>query len=299
MNRNATLATTSIILDEHSKRPGVNIERALAAFDEAASWKPDLVVFPEEIDYAGVAPEEAKKAGEPVPGGPIQEAFAARARKHNANVVLGIRERDGDELYNVGVVIDRLGQFVGKYRKTHLAPGEAAEVRPGDSYPVFQLDFGVVGVMICMDVHYPEPWRILALQGADVIVHPTMWRDYTGDLCESVVNARAIDNQVYVVTSHYITMPFLTGGAMGHARIVDPYGRTRASTSHSPGIAVAQVDLDQAYEYWVTGDLKREFPTLKDCFLGMRRPETYDILTRPDDENSWKIDDPTLYASEE
>jgi predicted amidohydrolase len=297
MTRIARLATVSIVLDKESEQPGVTLNRCLEAFDKAAESKPDLVVFPEEFDYAGLLPEHMAKAGEPVPGGPIQQAFAERARKHNTNVVIGIREREGDRLYNVGIVIDRQGEFVGKYRKTHLAPAED-DVVAGDTYPVFQLDFGVIGVMICMDIHYPEPWRILTLEGADVIVHPTMWRDYTGDMCESLVNARAIDNQVYVVTSHYVGVPFLTGNAMGHSRIVDPYGRTRASTSHLPGVAVAEVDLDEGYEFWVTGDLKRKYPTLKDTFLGDRRPETYGILTRPDSENSWKIEDPTLHGTE-
>lgn len=294
MKRMARLATVSLL---HDEPPTGLIERALAAMDEAGKHKPDLVVFPEEIDYVSLPAEERPKCGEPVPGGPIQEAFAEKARKYNTNVVVGLRERDGDKLYNVGVVIDRNGEFVGKYRKTHLAPGESEEVLAGDDYPVFQLDFGKIGVLICMDIHYPEPWRILALQGADVIVHPTMWIDYTGDLCESVVNARAIDNQIYVVTSHYVSAPFLSGKSMGHSRIVDPYGRTRAGTSHVPGVAVAEVDLDEGYEYWVTGDLKRKYPTLKDTFLGDRRPETYGILTRPDSENNWKIDDPTMHGS--
>lgn len=298
MKRMATLATVSLLIDETSATPGVNVERALAYVEEAAKWNPDLVVLPEEFDIYALPPEEAAQMVEPVPGGPIQEQFSAAARKHNTNIIINIRERDDDRLFNTAVVIDRSGNHVGKYRKTHLAPGECDQVAAGDDYPVFQLDFGKVGVLICMDIHYPEVWRILALQGADVIAHPTMWLDYTGDLCESLVKARAIDNQVYVVTSHYVNQPFLAGKSMGHSCIVDPYGRIRATTSHRPGVTVAEVDLDESYEYWATGELKQQYPTLKDCFLGMRRPETYGILTRPDDENSWEIAEPTLHASE-
>ena len=297
MNRRIKIATTSILTESSSPQSGKVVERALQAVRDAAEWKPDLIVLPEEIDCIGQTAEG--RTGEPVPEGPIYEQFADLARSFSTNIVLGIREREGDRVYNVGAVIDRQGNLVGKYRKTHLAPGESDEVVPGDEYPVFQLDFGKIGVLLCMDIHYPEPWTILALQGADVIVHPAWWRDYTGNLCESLVNARAIDNQVYVVTSHPVTMPFLTGSAAGHSRIVDPYGRTMASTGHKPGVAVAEVDLDQAYEYWAEGDLKKQYPTLKECFLGMRRPETYGILTRPDSENNWKISEPTLFAKED
>jgi predicted amidohydrolase len=292
----AKIATTSVLLDSESSKPGVMIERGLAAIEEAANWKPDLVLLMEEIDIVGQSPEESAKGGGPVPGGAASDVFSQAAKKYETNIVVGLRERDGDVLYNTGAVFDRSGGFVGKYWKTHLAPGESAQVSAGDDYPVFDMDFGKLGVTICMDIHYPEVFTTMALQGADVIANISWWRDYTGDLMESIVNARAIDNQVYIVTSHPVTMPFLTGGAFGHARIVDPYGRTRATTSHRPGVAVAEVDLDEAYEYWATGELKQAYPTLKECFLGMRRPETYGVITRSDTLNSWRIKDQTLYA---
>jgi predicted amidohydrolase len=163
-----------------------------------------------------------------------------------------------------------------------------------DEYPVFELDFGRVGATICMDIHYPEVFTIMALHGADIIANLSMWLDYTGDMLESVVNARAIDNQVYVVTSHYVEMPYLAGKSFGHARIVDPMGRTRADTSHRPGVAFAEVDLDEGYEYWATGDLKKQYPTLKEAYLGMRKPHTYGIVTRPDSQNCWRVKNPKL-----
>ena len=299
MKRNAVIATASILTDAESDRAGqITVDRCLAAVDDAAKWKPDLLVLPEEVDCCLLPIDQRMDAGEPVPGGPVQELFALRARKHNVNIVLPIRERECSALYNTAVVINRQGEYVGKYRKTHLAPAECDEVQAGSEYPVFDLDFGRVGVMICMDIHCPEAWTILALQGADVIAHPAAWLDYTGDLMESLVKARAIDNQIHVVTSHYIEVPFLAGKNMGHSVIVDPYGRVRATTGHLPGIAAAEVDLDAAYEFWATGDLKKQYPTLKEAFLGMRRPETYGIITRPDTENDWRKEHPSLFSPE-
>ena len=80
MKRMAKLATVSVL----SNQPAEVIENTLALVDEAAKLKPDLIVLPEEIDLIGAGPEDAAKVGEPVPGGPIQERFADKAREHNA-----------------------------------------------------------------------------------------------------------------------------------------------------------------------------------------------------------------------
>jgi predicted amidohydrolase len=147
-----------------------------------------------------------------------------------------------------------------------------------------------------MDIHYPEMWTIMALEGAEIIAHPAAWMDYTGDFCESLVNARAMDNQNFVVTSHFIQSPYLAGRHPGHSRVVDPYGRTRADTSHAQGYALARVDLDQLFEYWAAGDLKKEFPTLKECFLGMRKPELYSKICEKGKEEKWRLKEPVITA---
>ena len=71
-----------------------------------------------------------------------------------------------------------------------------------------------------MDIHYPEIYTTLALKGAEIIFWPSAAMDYTGDLIESIVNARAVDNQVYFVVSHFVQLPYLAG---------KHYGRSRAS----------------------------------------------------------------------
>lgn len=288
--RTCRLATASILRDDAADYPSACIGRCLDMIDRAGRAGADLVLLPEEPDVVGCAADRVADLPEPIPGGATYSLFAGRARSNRLYVAYSQRERDGRNVYNTAVVIDRGGQLAGKYRKMHLAPGEE-DVQPGDlGYPVFECDFGRVAVGICMDIHYPEMWRIYALKGADLLLWPTMAQDYTGDHIESIVNARAIDNQVYVMSSHFVMQPFLTGRAMGHSRLIDPYGRTLADTSHRPGLACADVDLDVGYATWYTGDLKRRFPTLKEAYLGLRRPDTYGELVQPDgDPPKWRI----------
>ncbi len=221
--------------------------------------------------------------------GPIQTAFAAVAKKHHMHICLPIMERSDGKWYNTAVMLGRNGEYIGKYRKTHLVSGfEDTYIIPGDTYPVFDLDFGKVAVSICMDLHSPELYRIYALECAELILHPTMAMDYTGDLLESIENARAIDNGVYFAMSRYVNMPYLAGRRMGYARVIEP-------TGHFPGVACAEIDLDEQYESWYEGAQKRAIPTMQTAFLGARRPETYGVLTRPDEENKWRSHKPKLW----
>ncbi len=298
MSRLVTISTASLLVDEEPSYPSKCVERAYEAVDIAGQRGSDLVVLPEEFDIVGADAQQCPgEMGicEPIPGGPITSRMQELAAKYNMYVIPNIREQDGDKKYNTAVVIGRDGTVIGKYRKTHLAPTEAREVEPGDDLPVFELDFGRIGIAICMDIHYPEIFRVYALKGADIICWPTMSLDYTGMSIEALMYARAFDNQVYFVRASFIRMPFLAGRSMGHACIIDPYARPIADTSHKPGVATTTVDLDEGYEFWIEGEDKARWPTLKDTFLGDRRPEMYGPIAAPDTEQLWKIDNPTLY----
>jgi predicted amidohydrolase len=132
-----------------------------------------------------------------------------------------------------------------------------------------------------MEIHYPEIYTTLALKGAEVILWPSAAMDYTGDLMESIVNARAIDNQVYFVAAHFVQMPYLAGKHYGRSRIVDPMGRIRADTGHFHGVAIAEVDLDQTYPRWYEGERLAAYPTMRKTLFRTRRPELYHQLTQP------------------
>lgn len=221
------------------KSAAENVESFCRVLREAASLRPDIICLPEGITMVGTGKTYAE-VSEPIPG-PTTRRLGALARELNCYLVAGLLEREGRLVYNSAVLIGRGGEVVGTYRKTHL-PREEVEggVTPGDSYPVFQTDFGRVGLMICWDVQFPEPCRALALQGAEVILLP-IWGG-----SEVLAQARAIENHLFLVTSSYDMKTF----------IVDPTGRVLAEATEKSPIALAELHLDRKIVQPWLGDMK-------------------------------------------
>jgi len=207
-----------------------NVRRFLEVVEKTVPRNADLILLPEGITVVGTNKSYAETA-EPVPG-PTTEMLAEAARKRNAYIVAGIYERDGIAMYNTAVLIDRTGRLAGKYRKVYL-PREELEggLTPGIEYPVFQTDFGRVGMMICWDVQYSDPARALALRGAEVLLLP-IWGGN-----ETLAKARAIENQVFLVASGY-DYP---------THIIDPNGEIIARAPEQGAAAVATIDLNRRY----------------------------------------------------
>ena len=134
--------------------------------------------------------------------GPLTENIAIciaseYAQKYKMYVVAPVIERDGDIIFNTSVLFDRDGKQIGKYRKTHLYWPEEFywSLTPGDEYPVFELDFGVIGINTCYDSWNPDVCKLLALKGAEIILLPNEGYDYL------IMPARALDNRVYLAIS--------------------------------------------------------------------------------------------------
>lgn len=233
--------------------PAEGVRQFIETADRRIAGKADLILFPEGITVVGSTKSYAEVA-EPVPG-PTTAALAGLARKHSAWVAAGLYERDGAAIYNTAVLLDREGRVAGKYRKVYL-PREEVErgLTPGGSYPVFQTDFGRVGLMICYDVFFPDPARALAAQGADVILMP-IWG---GD--ETLAAARAIENKVFLVASGYDHPTY----------VMNPDGKRVAQAPQRGDAAIAEVDLQRRYmEPWL-GDMRTR--RLKELRLDVTTP---------------------------
>ncbi len=209
-----------------TKSPEENREVFGRLVEQAAAREADIVVLPEGITIVGNGLTYAL-AAETVPG-PTTGFLGALAKRLRVWIAAGLYEREGARIYNTAVLIGRDGTLAGRYRKMSL-PDEEIEggITPGSDTPVFETDFGRVGLMICWDSSYPEVARALAARGAEIILLP-IWG---GE--ETLVSARAMENQVYVVASGY---DFRTG-------IFDRRGQRIADARGDPEVVIADVNL--------------------------------------------------------
>jgi predicted amidohydrolase len=235
------------------RSPGEGVDQFVRLAEDRIQTPVDLIVLPEGITVVGSGRSYTEVA-ESVPG-PAVGKLGELARRKKSWVAAGIYERDGIAVYNTAVLLDREGRVAGKYRKVYL-PREEVErgLTPGDSYPVFQTDFGRLGMMICYDVFFPDPARALAAQGADLIVLP-IWG---GD--ETLAAARAIENQVFLVASGYDHPTY----------IMDPEGKRLAQAPQRGEVAVAEIDLARRYADKWLGEMRTR--RLKEIRLDVPTP---------------------------
>jgi predicted amidohydrolase len=236
-----------------SKTGADSVQRFSQYIDQfAPQERPDVIVLGEMINRGGV-PGEPDMQAEPVPG-PTTERMAEQARRYNSWIAFSIVEREGGDLFNTGVLIDRTGKIAGKYRKVQLPFEEVSRgIAPGTDFPVFKTDFGTVGLLICHDASFPEAARELALKGAEIILMP-IWGGR-----ESLVRARAIENGVYLATSGY-DYP---------SEIISPTGEVLAAVPlGKPAVAVAEIDLSHRFRQDWIGDWN-------DTYQRQQRPSAY------------------------
>ena len=154
-----------------------NVARSLDLIAKAADGGADLVVLPElaTTGYVFETRAEAEGLAEPVPAGPTTDAWCKLAAKRDIHIVAGITEKSGDDLFNSAALVGPRG-FIGLYRKMHLWGGEKKVFAVGNlPFPVYDTPIGRVAMAICYDGWFPETYRLLALQGAQIVCVPTNW----------------------------------------------------------------------------------------------------------------------------
>ena len=232
-----------------------NVRKSLELIESAAREGAKLIVLPELANsgYVFESREEAFALAEPMPGGPTTEAWAKAAREFGLTIVAGIAEREGPALYNSAAIIGPDG-YIGTFRKVHLWNEENLFFERGNlGFPVFATPIGRIGAMICYDGWFPEAYRLLALQGADLICIPTNWVPIPGQdpkreaMANILCMAAAHSNSVFIAAADRVGsergQPFL-----GESLIVSHTGWPLAgpASRSDEEIIFAEVNLSDA-----------------------------------------------------
>lgn len=272
------------------------VERLVVMLRTAADRSADVVVFP-ELALTPFFPrwwlsdaELDEFFDDEVPG-PTTKVLFDEARRLGVGVCLGYAERDGEHRYNTSVLVDGGGEVVARYRKVHLPGHEEHEpwrpfqhlerryFEPGDGFRTHRAFGGVVGMAICNDRRWPETYRMLALQGAELIlIGYNTPHHYAPDPTQN--HLAGFHNNLVMAAGAYQNGSWVVGVAKGgvedgvhslcESQIIAPSGEVVARTStEDDEVVVAACDLDRCADY-------RD--TLFD-FDRYRLPEHYGLIT--------------------
>lgn len=238
-----------------SSDKAANLDEAGRWIRAAASKGARVVALPEVFIWRGSKGEEIKSA-EPIPG-PTSQELAGLARELGIYLLGGsiLEAIPGSEkAYNTSLLFGPQGNPLASYRKIHLFDVDLAqggsiresETRAfGDAIAVTATELCPMGLTICYDLRFPELYRGLATQGAQLIFVPSAFTAYTGKAhWEPLLRARAIENQVYVIAPGQFGKSTKSFETHGHSMIVDPWGKILGELSDGPGIVMAVIDLD-------------------------------------------------------
>lgn len=246
-----------------------NIEQALALIDEACARGARFVALPENIDFMG--PEQEKIAGAEDLDGPTFKAFSDKAKQKGVTLLAGTiaeRAKEGEKkVHNTSVMFGPDGAAVAVYRKIHLFDVDLADgsryresdcVAPGDSAVLARTPLANFGLSVCYDVRFPELYRRLSADGAEVLLVPAAFTLHTGkDHWEVLLRARAIENTCYVIAPAQVGRHNPTRVTYGHSMIIDPWGAVIARCSDGPGVCVAEITPSTIER------VRREIPSLR------------------------------------
>ena len=252
-----------------------NLEAAERLVAQAAATGADVVVLPEKWNAIGDA-AFYHEAAEPLEGGESVEAMSAWARRHGITLVGGSisERREGrDKVSNTSVVFDADGVAVAVYRKIHLFDVEIGGVtyresesgEPGDEPVVVNAEGWGIGLSVCYDVRFPELYRILALEGAELVTVPSHFTTPTGrDHWHVLLRARAIENQCYVAAAAQVGETLPGKPSYGRSLIADPWGVVLAQAPDEATVITAELDRSRLRE------IRDKLPSLKN-----RQPDAY------------------------
>jgi predicted amidohydrolase len=254
--------------------PDENRETARSLAVEASKHGAEMLIFPEMFMALPRKTSPPSAVAEPIDG-PFVSSLGTFAKEHSLHIIVGVWEKvPGEErVNNAAIILSPEGKTLAVYRKLHLFDAlnvrESETMVAGDALPpVIPVNDFNIGLAICYDLRFPELFRYLALQGADLIIILSAW--YAGPLKEdhwlTLLRARAIENTCYVAGVN------LTGSAFfGRSAVFDPFGVPVADAGEGAKLLIAQVDGDRVAE------VRTKLPTLKHVCPNLLSSHNYGI----------------------
>lgn len=253
-----------------------NLDTVVSFIEAAAARGAKLITMPESMNYVGL--DNAGHAEE-IPGGPTFQLMSKQAKKYGVWLHCGsIYEKNPNDPrpFNSTMVIDPQGNLAAKYHKIHpfdvVIPNgpvnrESERICPGNEIVTVDTgEVGHLGLSICYDMRFAEMYRIMALEGAQILLMPADFTMPTGkDHWETILRTRAIENGCYVIApAQYGVKPKFQ--AYANSLVVDPWGNVIARASNHPQVITAEIDLDYLQQ------VRRQIFTLEN-----RRPDVYSL----------------------
>lgn len=248
-----------------------NLQKAEKTIREASDHGAKLVCLPEAFDtgYVGTRLPEMMAIAEPEDGPALARMCAAAGENGVFLLAPMLCKMPAGQVENRAYLIDDAGELLGWYTKTHLVNAERGLLSRGGNYPVFDTKLGRIGISICYDLRFPEPSRIMALKGAQVLLVSAAWRDipHNKEWWDTKISCRAMDNLIWVAA---VNMAGPTGDFRfsGGSQICDPFGDRQCQCGiGDETILYGQIDLSRIEEVRACN------ATMED-----RHPEDYGVI---------------------
>ncbi|OAI53319.1 acyltransferase [Betaproteobacteria bacterium SCGC AG-212-J23] len=233
-----------------------NLETAGRLIAQAAAAGAKLVALPENFYIIGRHEGDKVKVREEDGRGPIQDFLSSVSKRHRLWILAGtvpISTQDETRIRSACLLYDDTGKRVARYDKRHLfrfrqgeeSYDEARSVEPGTKPVAVDSPFGRLGLSVCYDVRFPERYRELG--DVDVIFVPSAFTVPTGQAhWETLLRARAIENQAYVIAPAQGGTHASGRRTYGHTMVIDPWGMVLGVHPEGEGIVVADIDLEHS-----------------------------------------------------
>ncbi|MCC7563521.1 MAG: carbon-nitrogen hydrolase family protein [Methanobacterium sp.] len=252
-----------------------NVAHALDMIKKA-SQKADIIILP-EMWNCPYQTELFPLYAEEMDNSPTLNAICKAAKKQKTYILAGsIPEKHDGKTHNSSFFINPEGEIIGVHRKVHLfdidVPDaisfkESQTLTAGNNVTVIDTELGKIGICICYDIRFPELLRLMALEGAELIIVPGAFNMTTGPAhWKPLIKVRAVDNQVYVAAASPARDNKASYVAYGHSMVADPWGKVISEAGAGEEILYVTIDGSSI------GKVRNELPLLKN-----RRTDIYQL----------------------